>query len=172
MGTTAMSGYTRRIAVYTPPKSMVTMRANGAEIYPGQCVTCTGETWPDVCLLDAISDSCFGIAGVPPGCDVDTVIANNDEFPVYLTGSGAIVYGFHLGATGGSIVAGDILVADGTSANGKVIPLTDALQDVGADHTSTVLATAITKLFALVGRAMETHASAGDHTPIQIRLSV
>lgn len=172
MATTAMSGYTRRIAVYTPTKGSKTMRANGAEIFPGHAVTCTGETWPDVCLPDAISDSCFGIAGVPEGGDIDIVIADNDEFRVYLTGSGAIVYGFHKGASGGDIVAGDILVADGTSANGLLIPLNDAIQDVVADHTSTVLATVITKLFALVGRAMETHASATANTPIQVRLSV
>lgn len=172
MATTAMSGYSQQIYVYTPPKGKKTMRANGAEIYPGHCVTCQGETWPDVCLPDSISDSCFGIAGVPHGGDVDTVIADNAEFAVFLTGSGAIVYGFHKGTSGGAIVAGDILVADGLAANGLVVPLTDALQDVVADHTSTVLATAITKLFAIVGRAMETHASATNNTPIQIRLSV
>jgi hypothetical protein len=172
MATTALSGYTRRVVVYTPPKGSMSLRANGAEIYPGHCVTGIGETFPDVALPDAISDSCVGIAGVPKGGDVDTVIADNDEFPVYLTGSGAIVYGFHKGTSGGNVVIGDILVADGTGANGLVIPLNDALQDVVADHTSTVLATVITKLFALVGRAMETHASATNNVPIQIRLSV
>jgi hypothetical protein len=173
MATTSMSGYSQQIYVYTPPKGSKSMRANGAEIYPGHCVTCTGQTWPDVALPDAISDSCFGIAGVPHGGDVDTVIADNDEFEVFLTGSGAIVYGFHKGGSGGSIVAGDILVADGTAANGLVIPLSDALQDITtADYTSTALATAITKLFAIVGRAMETHASAAANVPIQIRLSV
>ena len=172
MATTAMSGYTRRIAVYTPPKSHMTLRAGGAEIYPGHAVTSTGNTFPDVMLLDAISDSCVGIAGVPDGADVDTVIADNKEFEVFLTGSGAIVYGFHMGATGGAVVAGDILCAHGESATGLLMPLSKALQDVAADHTSTVLATAITKLFALVGRSLETHASATANTPIQVRLSV
>jgi len=150
----------------------MTRRANGAEIYPGHAVTSTGETAPDVCLPDAISDSCLGIAGVPDGADIDTVIADNAEFEVYLTGSGAIVYGYHMGATGGAVVAGDILCAHGESATGLLMPLSKALQDVVADHTSTVLATAITKLFALVGRAMETHASAAANTPIQVRLSI
>ena len=173
MSTTAMSGFSRRIAVYSPTKGSKTMRANGAEIYPGHAVTCQGETWPDVCLPDAISDSCFGIAGVPEGGDVDTVIADNDEFRVYLTGGGAIVYGFHQGAAGGgSIVAGEILISMGDSATGLLRPLRKGLASLAADYTSTVLATAITKLFALVGRAQETHASATANTPIQVRLSV
>lgn len=168
-----MSGYTRRIAVYTPPKGSKTMRAGGAEIYPGHAVTSTGNTYPDVMLPDAISDSVFGIAGVPHGGDIDTVIADNDEFTVYLTGGGAIVYGFHQGAAGGgSIVAGDILIADGQAANGLLRPLSKGLATLTADYTSTVLATVITKLFALVGRSMETHASATANTPIQVRLSI
>jgi len=151
----------------------MTLRAGGAEIFPGHCVTSTGNTWPDVMLPDAISDSCMGIAGVPDGADIDTVIADNAEFEVYLTGSGAIVYGYHKGATGGgSIVAGDILCAHGEAATGLLVPLSKALATVVADHTSTVLATVITKLFALVGRALETHASAAGNTPIQVRLSI
>jgi hypothetical protein len=173
MATTAMSGYTKKIVVVSTPTAEVTMRANGAEIYPGQCVTCEGETWADVCLPDAISDSCFGVAGVPDGADIDTVIGDNVSFPVYRCGSGAIVYCYHKGASGGSVVAGDIMVADGTTANGRVIPLSDAIQDIlVADYDSTVLATVITKLFALVGRAMETHASATNNTPIQVMLSI
>ncbi len=173
MATTAMSGYSHQIYVFSPPKGSKTMRANVAETFPGCTVTSTGQTWPDVGLPDAISDSVFGIAGVPQGADVDTVIADNAEFPVFLTGGGAIVYGFHQGTPGGgSIVAGDILVAEGQAATGHVRPLSKAFENLTADYTSTVLATVITKLFALVGRAMETHASAANNVPIQIRLSV
>jgi len=150
------------------------MIENGGAIYPGFCVTCTGETWPDVAKPDAISDNVFGIAGVPPGADVDTVIANNVEFPVYRTGSGAIVYCYHKGtASGGAVEAGDILVSCGLEDTGFVAALAKQIYAItAADYTSTVLATTITFLFALVGRAMETHASAADNTPIQVMLSI
>jgi len=174
MGTTAMSGYTRKIVVHETPTARVTMIENGGEVFPGMPVTCTGETWPDVALPDAISDSVFGVAGVPPGCDVDTVIADNKEIPVYRTGSGAIVYMYHKGTpSGGSIVAGDILVACGVEDTGFVAPLAKQIDAITtADYTSTVLATTITFLFSIVGRAMETHASAANNTPIQVMLSI
>ena len=174
MAKTAMSGYSRKIVVHDTPTSRVTMIANGAEVYPGFTVTCAGETWPDVCVPDALGESVFGIAGVPPGADVDTVIANNVEFPVYRTGSGAIVYGYHKGTpSGGSVEAGDIMVSTGFEADGYLAPLAKQIDAItSADYTSTVLATTITILFSIVGRAMETHASTTNDTPIQIMLSI
>jgi len=172
-GTTAMSGYTRKICVSDTQNARVTMIANGAEVYPGHCVTCQGETWPDVALPDAISDSVFGIAGVPPGADIDTVIGDNVEFTVYRCGSGAIVYGFHKGAAkGGSVVAGEIVCAYGAAANGAVIAANKIMAAAIAGATASVIATAVTKFYAMVGRAMETHASNTATQPIQIMLSV
>ena len=172
-GTTAMAGYTRKIIVAETDLSRVTMIANGAEIYPGHCVTTQGETWPDVALPDAISDSVFGIAGVPPGADVDTVIANNKSFPVFRCGSGAIVYGYHKGAAkGGDVTAGEIVCAYGAAANGAVIAANKILTASIAAATCTVIASAAQKFYAMVGRAMETHASITTTTPIQIMLSV
>lgn len=171
--TTAMSGYSRKIVVHETANARVTMIANGAEIYPGHCVTSQGETWPDVALPDEIGDSVFGIAGVPPGADADTVIANNVEFPVYRCGSGAIVYGFHKGAAkGGSVVAGEIVCAYGAAANGAVIASNKIMTAAIAAATSSVIATAVTKFYAMVGRAMETRASADATVPIQIMLSI
>ena len=167
-----MAGYTRKIVVFEPPGSKKTMIANGAETYPGNAVTAEGETWPDFALPDAIGDSCFGIAGVPPGCDVDTVIGDNVETPIYLTGSGAIVYAYHKGAAGGGdVVIGDIMCSS-TGATGKLIPLHKALAALVTEDTVTVLATSITRLYTLVGRAMETHTSVTTHVPIQVRLSI
>lgn len=171
---TAMSGYTRRILVAKGVAGgEVTMRAGGAEVYPGHVVTCTGNTWPDVMLPDAITDSAFGIAGLNASQDIDTVYADNAEFPVYLCGSGAIVYGYHKGdPNSGNIVAGDILVAYGVTATGSVFPLSSALQDITGDTTNTVLSTVIKKILAIVGRAMETQASAAAAVPIKIMLSI
>jgi len=172
---TAMSGYTRRIRVAEGVAGgEVTMRANGAEVYPGHVVTCTGQTWPDVALPDLANDSAFGIAGCNLDQDIDTVYADNAEFTVYLCGSGAIVYGYHKGdPNSGDIVAGDILCAYGITATGSVFPLSSALQDMGvADPTNTVIATAIKHILAIVGRAMETQASVSAAKPIKIMLSV
>jgi hypothetical protein len=169
-----MSGYTKKIVVHETPTARVTMIENGGAVFPGMTVTCTGETWPDVAKNDAIGDSTFGIAGVPPGADVDTVIADNTEIPVYRCGSGAIVYAYHKGTpSGGSCVAGDIMVACGLEDTGFIAPLAKQIDAItAADYTSTVLATTITILFSIVGRAMETHASAANNVPIQIMLSV
>jgi len=171
---TAMSGYTRRILVAKGvPGGEVTMRANGAEVYPGHVVTCTGQTWPDVALPDTAIDSAFGIAGLNANADVGTVYADNAEFPVYLCGSGAIVYGYHKGdPNSGDIVAGDILCAYGITATGSVFPLSSALQDITGDTTNTVLSTVIKHILAIVGRAMETQASVAAAKPIKIMLSV
>jgi len=169
-----MSGYTRRIRVAEGvPGGEVTMRAGGAEVYPGHVVTCTGNTWPDVMLPDTAIDSAFGIAGCNIDQDIDTVYADNSEFTVYLCGSGAIVYGYHKGdPNSGDIVAGDILVAYGITATGSVFPLSSALQDITGDTTNTVLSTVIKHILAIVGRAMETQASVACATPIKIMLSI
>jgi hypothetical protein len=169
-----MSGYTRTIVVHETPTARVSMIENGGALFPGMTCTCTGETWPDIAKPDAISDSVFGIVGVPPGKDVDTVIADNTEVPVFRTGSGAIVYAYHKGTpSGGSVVAGDIMVACGLEDTGFIAPLAKQLDAItAADYTSTVLATTITILYSIVGRACETHASAANNVPIQIMLSV
>jgi len=150
------------------------MRANGAEVFPGYPVTCEGHTYPDCAKPDAIGDSVFGVAGLSPNDDIDTVYADNEEFPVYLCGSGAIVYMYH-GLDDGSIVAGDILVASSVDDDGHVRPLSKAWADlVGAAETAlaTVLVTQIKAIYSIVGRALETHASSGTTTPIKVILSV
>ena len=168
-----MSTRTRSILVEKGALATVDRVENGGEVYPGSCVTMEGETWPDVALPDAISDSAYGIAGLLPNHDIDTIYTDNDVIPIHRCGSGDVVMGHHKGTGGGgSIVAGDILIAYGNTANGYVRPLSKALASIIADHTSTVLATAITQLLAIMGRAMETHASAANDVPIEILLSI
>jgi len=174
MATTAMNTYSYSILVKEGVHPPVTMTVHGSNIFPGMPVTCTGETWPDVGLPDAISDSVFGVAGLLENQDIGTVYADDAEIPVYTTGSAAIVRMYHKGTpSGGSIVAGDILVACGLEDAGHVAPLAkqiDAIME--GDYTSTVLATTITILFSIVGRAQETHASAAANTPIKVLLSI
>lgn len=171
MATTAMNTHSFSILVKEGMHPPVTMIENGGEVFPGMPVTCTGETWPDVCLPDGVGDSVFGVAGLLENQDIGTVYTDNDEIPIYCTGDGAIVRMYHA-LNGGSIVAGDILVAQTHEHVGYVEPLSKALDALVADYTSTVLATTIKHIFSVVGRAMETHASCGTTTPIKVKLSI
>ena len=154
---------------FHPP---VTLRVNGADVFPGMPVTSQGETHPDVCLPDGVGDSVCGVTGLLENQDIGTVYADNSEVPVYLTGHGAIVKMYHA-LNGGSVVFGDIMVAQTLEALGFVEPLAKAIDRICvADYTSTVLATTIKHVFSLVGRAMETHASTGTTTPIKVCLSI
>jgi len=173
MATTSMSslGF-RDILVREGIHPPVTMRANGAEIYPGYPVTVDGHTYPDCGKPDGLGDPIFGVAGLEANMDIDTVIADNAEFPVYLCGSGAIVRMYH-GLDDGSFLAGEIAVSSAVDDDGHIRPLSKALADFIADGSAgTILATSIQSLFSIVGRALETHASSGTTTPIKVILSV
>lgn len=176
MATTSMSslGY-RDILVregFHPP---VTMIDNGGAVFPGYVVTGTADTFPDVSKADAIADNAFGVAGLLENQDIDTVYTTNDEIPIYLCGSGAIVRCYH-GPSCGDVKYGDILVANTTDGGGQVEPLAHALGDFITDGTGgtggTILATQIQYLFALVGRAMDTLASSGLTVPLRVMLSI
>lgn len=174
MATTAMNTYSYSILVKEGIHPPVTMREDGGEVFPGMPVTCTGETFPDVCLPDGAGDSVFGVAGLLENQDIGTVYTDNDEIPVYVCGHGAIVRMYHA-ANGGSIVAGDIIVAQTIEAAGHVEPLSKALEDTataGDTDMATIWATQVIHLYSILGRAMETHASSGAVTPIKVSLSV
>jgi hypothetical protein len=172
MATTAMNTYSYSILVqegFHPPE---THRANGEEIFPGYPVTEEGHTWPDCGCPDGLGDPIIGVAGLLENQDIGTVYANDAEFPVYRTGSGAIVRMYH-GLDDGSIRNGEILVASCADDDGHVRPLKKALQDFITDGSAgTILATQIQALFSIVGRAMEAHASSGTTTPIKVLLSI
>ncbi len=150
----------------------ITLRVNGAtEVYPGYPVTSQGHTYPDCAKPDATGDSVVGVAGLLEDQNINTVYADDAEIPVYETGSGAKVRMYHA-LDGGSIVAGEILVAQAVDDSGHVETLRKAMDGLVADYTSTLLATTITHIFSIVGRAMETHASSGTVTPIKVLLSI
>ena len=152
----------------------VTMIDNGGAVFPGYVVTGTADTWPDVSKADALGDNAFGVAGLLENQDIDTVYATNTEIPIYLCGSGAIVYCYH-SPSGGSIKYGDILVANTTDGGGHVQVINSAIKDsidAGDTNFGTVFATQIVNLYSLVGRAMETSASTGVTVPIKVLLSI
>lgn len=151
----------------------ITMRVNGADIFPGMPVTTQGETNTyDVCLPDAAGDSVVGVTGLLENQAIGVVYANNAEIPVYLTGSGAIVRMYHGKAVCGDITFGEILVAQSVEAVGHVESLRRALEGYTDAGVCTVLATAIVHIFSIVGRAQETHASCADTEPIRVLLSI
>jgi len=150
----------------------ITLRENGGEVYPGYPVTVEGHTYPDSAKLDGIGDPVAGVAGLNANQDIDTVYADNSEYPVYITGSGAIVWVYH-SLKGGSVQVGDLLVAQAVDDTGHVETLEKALTDFIADGSAgTILATQIKHVFSLLGRALETHASSGTTTPIKCILSI
>ena len=152
-----------------PPYTQI---VNSAAVYPGLCLTATGETAPDVSVADAIGDNVVGVAGLLENQDIGTVYATDDEIPVYRTGHGAILWVIHA-ANGGSVVDGDIMVCQTVETNGHVEPLHKALKDyIDSTHDCTILATQIKHLFSIVGRAQETHATIGAPQPLKIILSI
>lgn len=171
MATTAMTTKSYRILIESGGHPTVTMTEDGGEVFPGYPVTCQGETYNDVCIPDGIGDSVFGVAGLLPTQDIGTVYANNTEIPVHRTGCGDVVMMYHA-ANGGSIVAGEILVAQTVEHLGYVEPLRKAMLDAASGDTLTMLATQMTHIFSIVGRAQETHASSGTVTPIRVLLSI
>jgi len=93
-------------------------------VKPGHIVTATGEAaaaavaWPD-----AADDIATGVVGCAPGHDIDTAYSVGDMMPVYMTGSGAVVWvRLKNGAGAGVAVAGDLVGHDGaTAVNGLAI---------------------------------------------------
>ena len=175
MGTTSLSSLgIRDILIREGIHPPVTMRDNGGAVFPGYVVTGTADTYPDVSKADALADNAFGVAGLLENQDIDTVYTDNEEIPVYLCGSGAIVYCYH-SPSGGAIKYGDILVAKTTVGGGHVQVISQAIKDsiaAGDTNFGTVFATQITNLYSLVGRAMETSASSGTTVPIKVLLSI
>ena len=91
-------------------------------VLPGHIVTATGEAvaaavaWPD-----AANDTCVGVVGCAPGHDIDTAYSTGDMMPVYMTGSGAVVW-VRLKTGVAAQVAGNLIGSDAATAiNGLAI---------------------------------------------------
>jgi hypothetical protein len=93
-------------------------------VKPGHIVTQTGGSQKTCAWPDAAGDVSLGIVGLNPGQDVDTAYTAGDTFPVYIVGKGATVW-VRYRTSGGALVAGSPVMADGGTADGLAI--------VGAD---------------------------------------
>lgn len=170
-----MSTVTNKILVHEGfPWGKLDMRVAGAaELYPGYVCTTTGNTSlsVDVSKPDALGDNALGVVGTPLGCDLDTVLADNKEVPVYMVGSGSIVY-CYAKASCGALKAGDIVIADAATDNGFVIPWT-ALDEPAAWNEATSQ-TELDKVNAFVrgyvGRVWVDSADSANDRPILVQL--
>lgn len=123
-------------------------------VLPGHIVTNTGGSQKTCCWPDAAGDVSLGVVGCNPGHDVDTAYTAGDTVPVYMVGSCAKVW-VRFRTSGGAVVAGDPIMADGGTADGLAI--------VGAD-SATVFA-------AGIGRCSHWHDDIASESWVAVRLS-
>ena len=121
-------------------------------VKPGHIVTTLGEAQKAVAWPDAANDESIGVVGCAPGHDVNTAYSVGDMMPVYMTGSGAVVW--VRGKTSlGSANAGALIGNDAATAiNGLAI--------LGVEGT-----------YENVGRLTHFHTDIAAEQWIKVRLS-
>jgi len=122
-------------------------------VKPGHIVTQTGGSQKTVCWPDAAGDATTGVAGCLPGQDVDTAYTAGDTIPVYMRGSGAVVW-VRFRTSGGALVAGQPVMADGGTADGLAIAAADSA----------------TLFAALLGYCTHWHDDIASESWVQVRL--
>jgi hypothetical protein len=121
-------------------------------VKPGHIVTTTGETQKNVAWPDAANDISVGVVGCAPGHDIDTAYSTGTMMPVYMVGSGAVVW-VRLKASAGALTAGCLVGNDGaTAVNGLAI--------AGVEGT-----------YENIGRITHYHADVAAEQWIKVRLS-
>ena len=104
---------------------MQTFMSHTDAVKPGHIVTQTGGSQKTCCWPDAAGDDSLGIVGCRPGQDVDTAYTAGDTFPVYVVGHCATVW-VRYRTSGGALVAGSPVMADGGTADGLAIAGADS----------------------------------------------
>lgn len=121
-------------------------------VKPGHIVTTEAEGQKAVAWPDAANDISTGVVGCAPGHDIDTAYSVGDMMPVYMTGSGAVVW-VRAKTSMGSRNAGALIGNDGaTGANG--------LAAVGVEG-----------LYENLGRITHFHTDIAAEQWIKVRLS-
>ena len=120
---------------------------------PGHNVTQIGGSQKTCAWPDTAGDVALGIVGCNLGHDVNTAYTAGDTVPVYMVGSGAVVW-VRYRTSGGALVAGDPVMNAGGTADGLAI--------VGADG-ATIFATKL-------GRCTHWHDDIASESWIQVRL--
>ena len=131
----------------------MTFMSHTDAVKPGHIVTQTGGSQKTCCWPDAAGDVSLGIVGLNPGQDVDVAYTAGDTFPVYMVGSGATVW-VRFRTSGGALVAGSPVMADGGTADGLAI--------VGADGA--------TIFNAGIGRSVAWHDDIASESWVAVKL--
>ena len=122
-------------------------------VKPGHIVTNTDGSQKKVCWPDAAGDVSLGVVGLIPGHDVDTAYTAGDTVPVYMVGGQATVW-VRFRLSGGAVVAGSPIMADGGTADGLAI--------VGADSA--------TVFNAGIGRSIAWHDDIASESWVAVKL--
>jgi len=133
---------------------VMTFASHTDAVVPGHIVTNTGGAQKTCCFPDAAGDVSLGIVGCMPGHDVETAYTAGDTFPVYMVGGAATVW-VRYRTSGGAVLAGDPIMADGGTADGLAI--------VGAD-SATVFA-------AGIGRCTHWHDDIAAESWVAVKLT-
>lgn len=123
-------------------------------VVPGHIVTQTGGSQKTCCWPDAAGDATLGVVGNLPNQDVDTAYTAGDTVPVYMQGSGAVVW-VRFRTSGGALVAGSPVMADGGTADGLAILAVDS----------------VTIYAAYLGRCTHWHDDIASESWVQVRLA-
>jgi hypothetical protein len=121
-------------------------------VKPGHIVTTTGETQKNVAWPDGANDISTGVVGCAPGHDIDTAYSTGDMMPVYMCGSGAVVWVRYV-TSGGALTAGALIDNSGATADGLAVLGTEGL-------------------YENLGRITHFHADVAAEQWIKVRLSI
>ena len=118
-------------------------------------MTTTGEaTFKAVAWPDAAGDISLGVVGCAPGHDINTAYATGDMVPVYMTGSGAVVW-VRYRTSAGALTAGAIISGGGATIDGLAI--------AGVDNAT---------LWNYLGRVTHWHDDIAAEAWIKVRLAI
>ena len=127
MAKTLMSTVAKQIKFITGDVPHAWGKVAGTDIYPGSIVTKTGETiqTPTLDIPGAVDEVVFGVVGLLPNHDIDTVYTAGTMVPVHRKGSGDVVW-IHATAGDGDKVEGSPLMhshagADGFALGGELV---------------------------------------------------
>lgn len=105
--------------------------------------------WPDVA-----GDVSLGIVGCAYGHDINTAYATGDMMPVYMCGSGAVVW-VRYRTSAGALTSGQFISNGGATIDGLAIPAVDSAT-----------------LWNLVGRVTHWHDDIASEAWIKVRLGI
>jgi len=134
-------------------KYKMTFATHTDAVKPGHIVSQTGGTQKTCCWPDAVTDNTLGVVGCKPGHDVDTAYTAGDTVPVFMRGSGAVVW-VRFRTSGGALVAGQPVSHGGATADGLGIAGVDS-----ANH-----------LFDHLGYCTHWHDDIASESWVQVRL--